>query len=69
MRELQLKCDSTKLLAMPEALKDADAAIKLDPTFVKAVRQPQDLRSFADCAVVHSKGPHSGRDEEPLRGT
>jgi tetratricopeptide (TPR) repeat protein len=27
---------STKLLAFPEALKDADAAIKLDPSFVKA---------------------------------
>ncbi|ORX36911.1 chaperone [Kockovaella imperatae] len=26
----------TKLLALPEALKDADAAIKLDPNFVKA---------------------------------
>ncbi|KAL7421555.1 Hsp90 cochaperone [Cryptotrichosporon argae] len=26
----------TKLLAFPEALKDADAAIKIDPTFIKA---------------------------------
>jgi tetratricopeptide (TPR) repeat protein len=26
----------TKLLAMPEALKDAEQAIKIDPTFVKA---------------------------------
>jgi len=26
----------TKLLAMPEALKDAEAAIKIDPTFIKA---------------------------------
>jgi stress-induced-phosphoprotein 1 len=27
---------STKLLAFPEALKDAEAAIKIDPTFIKA---------------------------------
>ena len=26
----------TKLLAMPEALRDAEAAIKIDPTFIKA---------------------------------
>jgi stress-induced-phosphoprotein 1 len=26
----------TKLLALPEALKDAEAAIKLDPSFIKA---------------------------------
>jgi stress-induced-phosphoprotein 1 len=28
--------NSTKLLAFPEALKDAEAAIKIDPTFIKA---------------------------------
>ena len=27
---------STKLLAFPEALRDAEAAIKIDPSFVKA---------------------------------
>jgi len=31
-----LLTNSTKLLAFPEALKDAEAAIKIDPTFIKA---------------------------------
>lgn len=55
----------TKLAALPEALKDAEEAIKVDPKFgkfprfINAVRLSLDVYVLANSAVINSQGVYS----------